>query len=170
MRHSGYVRNFESTLRLLCERGHRVHLAFEGQTKYAQLDPAGIAAQIAASSAGFTYGDAPGRADGWGLLGRELRLGVDYLRYLEPEYDDAPKLRERAERAAPPGLPERAKRRPWNTGVGRRAYVAWQRALNRAIPTDPAIDRFLEGQAPDLVAVTPLIEPGAPQSEYLRSA
>src|SRR5688500_5362000 len=28
MRHSGYVRNFESTLRLLCDRGHHVHLAF----------------------------------------------------------------------------------------------------------------------------------------------
>ena len=28
MRHSGYVWHFESTLRLLCERGHRVHLAF----------------------------------------------------------------------------------------------------------------------------------------------
>ena len=39
MRHSGYVRNFESTLRLLCERGHSVHLAFQGKVKYAQLDP-----------------------------------------------------------------------------------------------------------------------------------
>jgi FkbM family methyltransferase len=170
MRHSGYVRNFESTLRLLGERGHDVHLAFEGRTKYAQLDPAGIAAQMATASARFTYGDAPVRTDGWGLLGRELRLGVDYLRYLGPEYDGAPKLRERAERAAPPGLPEQARRRPWNSRVGRRAYVAWQRALNRVIPTDPAIDRFLEAQAPDVVAVTPLIEPGAPQSEYLRSA
>ena len=170
MRHSGYVRNFESTLRLLCERGHRVHLAFQGQTKYARLDPTGIAAQLATASTGFTYGEAPGRTDGWGLLGRELRLGVDYLRYLGPEYDGAPKLRERAERAAPPGLPERATRRPWNTAAGRRAYMAWQRTLNRAIPTDPAIDAFLREHAPDVVAVTPLIEPGAPQSEYLRSA
>jgi hypothetical protein len=170
MRHSGYVRNFESTLQLLGERGHDVHLAFQGQTKYAQLDPAGIAAQMATASARFTYGDAPTRTDGWGLLGRELRLGVDYLRYLGPEYDRAPKLRERAERAAPPGLPERAKRRPWSGAAGRRAYIAWQRMLNRAIPTDPGIDRFLEAQAPDVIAVTPLIEPGAPQSEYLRSA
>ena len=42
MRHSGYVRNFESTLRLLCERGHQVHVGFQGKTKYAQLDPANV--------------------------------------------------------------------------------------------------------------------------------
>src|ERR1044071_6530805 len=104
MRHSGYVRNFESTLRLLCERGHAVHVAFQGQVKYAQLDPTGIAQQLADAYPTFSHGTLPVRSDGWGLLGRELRLGLDYLRYLEPEYDHAPKLRERAGREAPAWL------------------------------------------------------------------
>ena len=170
MRHAGYVRNFESTLRLLCERGHDVHLAFQGRTKYAALDPAGIAAALAAEYPRFTHGFVPMRSDGWGHLGRELRLGVDVLRYLGPEYDQAPALRQRALRAAPAEMLAQAAQAPWNTGPGRRAYMAWLRAQNRAIPTDPHIDAFLREQRPDVLAVTPLIEPGAPQAEYLRSA
>ena len=166
MRHAGYVRNFESTLRMLCARGHRVHVAFERKVKYAQLDPGDIAAQLAASVPGFSYGDVETRTDGWGLLGRELRLGLDYLRYLGPEYADAPKLRERAAIEAPADVVQRAQR----GAVARRVLSATLRARNRAIPRSPAIDAFLREIQPDVVAVTPLIEPGSPQSEYLRSA
>jgi FkbM family methyltransferase len=170
MRHSGYVRNFESTLRLLCDRGHDVHLAFQGRTKYAALDPEDIAAQLAAEYPRLTHGRVPMRSDGWGQLARELRLGADVLRYLGPEYDEAPALRDRALRAAPPGVLAQSARAPWNTGPGRRAYIAWQRLLDAAIAPDPKIDAFLRERAPDVLAVTPLVDPGAPQSEYLRSA
>src|SRR5688572_27242407 len=104
MRHSGYVRNFESTLRLLCDRGHAVHVAFQGTVKYAQLDPPDTAQQLAAAHPTFSLGMAPRGVEGGGLRGRELRLGLDYLRYLEPEYDQAPKLRERETREAPAWL------------------------------------------------------------------
>ena len=30
MTHPGFTRNFESTLALLAERGHQIHLAFDG--------------------------------------------------------------------------------------------------------------------------------------------
>ena len=80
MRHSGYVRNFESTLRMLCDRGHRVHVAFQGKVKYAALDPIDIAGQLSRQYRNFTHGEIPLRDDGWGLLGREVRLGLDYLR------------------------------------------------------------------------------------------
>jgi FkbM family methyltransferase len=170
MRHSGYVRNFESTLRLLCERGHAVHLAFQGKVKYAQLDPTDIAPQLARTYPAFTHGTMPVRTDGWGRLGRELRLGLDYLRYLEPEYDHAPKLRERAAREAPAWLLARHERGRLRSAAARRATAVWLRAMNGAMPRDPAIENYLRDQGPDVLAVTPLIEPGAPQSEYLRSA
>jgi FkbM family methyltransferase len=170
MRHSGYVRNFESTLRMLCERGHSVHLAFQGKVKYTQLDPTDIAAQLAAAYPSFSYGDITLRSDGWGLLGRELRLGLDYLRYLEPAYDNAPKLRERATREAPASVLERARRGGLRSALARRALAARLRAMNRAIPRDREIDAYLRGMRPDVLAVTPLIEPGSPQAEYLRSA
>lgn len=170
MRHSGYVRNFESTLRMLCDGGHTVHLAFQGKVKYAQLDPTDIARQLSDAYPNFSYGDIRLRSDGWGLLGRELRLGLDYLRYLEPGYDHAPKLRERAAREAPSSLLERARRGGLRAVSGRRTMAAWLRAMNRAIPRDPEIDAYLRELRPDVLAVTPLIEPGSPQAEYLRSA
>jgi len=110
------------------------------------------------------------REDGWGLLGREVRLGLDYLRYLRPEYRHAPKLRERARREAPPAVLARAEAGITGNGVGRAAMSAWLRAVNRAIPRDSAIDHCLRAMAPDVLALTPLIEPGSPQAEYVRSA
>ena len=170
MRHSGYVRNFESTIRLLCERGHEVHLGFHGTTKYRQLDPGDIAAQLDRELPGFTYGDAPLRRDGWGLFGRELRLGLDYLRFLEPAYDDAPRLRERAAVTAPSEILSRTTRGFGRTRPGRRLLAAQLRAMNAAIATDPVLDDYLRQMAPDVLALTPLVEPGSPQAEYLRSA
>ena len=170
MRHSGYVRNFESTLRLLCERGHRVHVAFQGKVKYAQLDPTDIARQLAAECQGFSHGAVTLRGDGWGLVGRELRLGLDYLRYLGPEYREAPKLRERARREAPSALLNGTTAGFRSTTAGRWATAAWLSAMHRAIPADPEVGAFLQKARPDLLVVTPLIEPGAPQAELLRSA
>ena len=170
MRHSGYVRNFESTIRELCARGHEVHVGFHGRTRYAQLDPANIADQLDVALPGFSYGDAPLRRDGWGLLGRELRLGLDYLRYLEPEYDEAPKLRERAAATAPPDILEKSKKGFSSTRPGRRLLASRLRAMNAAIATDPILDGYLREIQPDVLAITPLVEPGSPQSEYVRSA
>jgi FkbM family methyltransferase len=170
MRHSGYVRNFESTLRMLCDRGHRVHVAFQGRVKYAQLDPADIAQRLSEQHSNFSFGEAPMRRDGWGLLGRELRLSLDYLRYLTPEYRDAPKLRERARRDAPESVLTRTEHGVMSTAVGRRLFATWLRAMNRAIPRDPEIDAFITKMRPNVLAVTPLIEPGSPQAEYVRSA
>ena len=169
MRHSGYVRNFESTLRMLCDRGHRVHVAFQN-SRHPLLDPGNTPGGLAESYSNFTYGDIPVRTDGWGLLGRELRLGLDYLRYLRPEYRDAPKLRERGSRYVSPAILARAERGFTSTAVGRRALMAWLRLMDRAIPRDPAIDAYLAKVRPDVLAVTPLIEPGAPQAEFVRSA
>src|SRR6185436_3631474 len=154
MRHSGYVRNFESTLRMLCGRGHRVHVAFQGKVKYAQLDPTDIARQLSEECPGFSYGDVTVRGDGWGLLGRELRLGLDYLRYLGPAYRDAPKLRERASREAPARVLERSRRGFTSGALGRRAMAMSLSAMNRAIPPDPEVGAFLQKVRPDLLVVT----------------
>src|SRR5215510_2897184 len=170
MRHSGYVRNFESTLRMLSERGHVVHLALQGGTKYDQLDPTHIAQQLADRYPAFTYGEAPIRSDGWGLLGRDIRLGRDYLRYLTPEYRQAPKLRARARRDAPPWVARRTERGLLATSVGRAVLSSSLRAMDAAIPTDAAIDAFIRQAKPDILIVTPLIEPGSPQVDYVRSA
>lgn len=98
MRHSGYLRHFESTLRLLCERGHRVHLAYNAAPRDWLAKAPDTAQQLSTQYPNLSCGMAPLREDGWGLLGRRLRLDLDYLRYLTPAYQVAPKLRRRAEK------------------------------------------------------------------------
>jgi len=170
MRHSGYVRNFESTLRLLCDRGHTVLLAFQIGTTHWLLDASDMTSQLADRYPRFSRDVIPVRDDAWGHVARELRLSLDYLRYLGPEYRNAPKLRERAIRGVPPGVLARTRRGLFSTSPGRAALARTCRGLLRALPTDPYIDAFLEVNRPDVLAVTPLIEPGAPQAEYVRSA
>ena len=121
MRHSGYVRNFESTLRLLCDRGHTVVLAFQIGTTHWLLDASDVTSQLADRYPRFAREVIPVRDDAWGHVARELRLSLDYLRYLGPEYRDAPKLRERATRGVPPGVLARTQHGPLSTSPGRAA-------------------------------------------------
>jgi hypothetical protein len=170
MRHSGYVRNFESTLRMLCDRGHEVDLAFQIGGTHWLLDPSDVATQLADTYPRFSRCIIPVRDDAWGYAARELRLGLDYLRYLDPLYRNAPKLRARAEREVPEYVRQHATRGPFSTTAGRAALARMLRTMHRAIPTNARIDVFLEVHRPDVLALTPLIEPGAPQAEYVRSA
>jgi len=166
MRHSGYVRNFESTLRMLCDRGHHVHLAFQTAMRHWLVDATDIPQQLAADYPNFTSSMAPVRHDGWGILGRELRLGLDYLRYLDPRYRQATKLRRRAAENVDPMVLDLAGR-----GAGTRAWLGRTlRLLDRSIPRSEEIDEFIDHHRPDLLLVTPFVERGSPQSDYVRSA
>jgi len=169
MRHSGYVRNFESTLRLLCERGHTVRLSFQ-IASHVLFDARDVGQELADEFPRFSRGVLPARDDTWGIAAQDLRLGLDYLRYLTPEYRNAPKLLSRARREASDAFVEQVERGLYATAAGRTALRSWLRARHRAIPTDPRLDAALEAFGPDVLAVTPLIEPGAPQAEFLRSA
>jgi hypothetical protein len=170
MRHSGYVRNFESTLRMLCDRGHTVELAFQIAGTHWLLDAGDATQTLCRQYPRFSRCTIPVRDDAWGYVARDLRLGLDYLRYLTPAYGNAPKLVERAAREVPHDLLQRTQQSPFRTKPGRALLSSTRRALLRAIPSDPRIDAFLEARRPDVLVITPLIEPGAPQAEYVRSA
>ena len=170
MRHSGYVRNFESTLRMLCDRGHTVELAFQIAGTHWLLDASDTTQELCRQYPQFSRSTIPVRDDAWAHVGREIRMGLDYLRYLTPAYRNAPKLVERAAREVSPDLRQRSQRGIFRTSIGRALLVGTMRASLRAIPSDASIDTFLDARRPDVLVVTPLIEPGAPQAEYVRSA
>jgi hypothetical protein len=52
----------------------------------------------------------------------------------------------------------------------RRPVAGIVRRIERAVPEDPAIRAYLETQRPDIVLLTPLIDLGSSQIEYLRAA
>jgi hypothetical protein len=168
MRTTVYVRNFEWALRLLAERGHHVHVAAE---VHPVLDPTNLMGRLCREYPQITHSvPPPTRATRWSKLGFDLRRAVDYLRYLRPEFENAPKLRRRAEHKAPAFVRWALKLPAANTPGGRQLLARALGACDRLLPRDPQIDAFVRACRPNLVLVTPLVEPGSPQSEFVRSA
>ena len=169
-RHYTYFRNFDSVLRELAARGHQIHLAVE------RGDPEGLGGiklveALAAAYPNITYGEAPGRADDrWTWTAGRLRLGIDYLRYQDPLFDGAPKLRERSRDRTPGAFVALGPRMRRAGGWARGAVSRLVRRLEAAVPEDPAIHEFIAAQRPDLVLITPLINLGSAQIDYLRAA
>ena len=169
MSHPGGARNFESTLRGLAERGHTVHLAFDRTEKRNLRGLTDLADSLVAEHESLTSAKAPRppkeEEDAW--LGCWLRKSLDYMRYLDPEFADAPKLRRRAESWVSGRISKRYESAPL---LGRRAMRSSFRMTERSLPPSPTVENFLRKQAPDAVLVTPLLEPGSLQAEYLRVA
>jgi hypothetical protein len=161
--HFGFLRNFHSTLRLLAERGHRVHLVgdrrdqTDGQRMVEDLQrdyPAAFTSEILPIPKQWL----------WYGLGTALRTTLDYWRYLRPEYRDAVSLRERARQQAPAPA-------AWLGRVpGRHAMGRVIRAAERSLPVRPEVLRVLDRERPDVVMVTPLLYFGSQQSDYVRAA
>ena len=173
MRHPAAVRSLTSVLRLLDERGHRVHLAFGGVKPEAHK----VLQRLADEMQHLTFGSLPARSSpgwskdaiGWTALARRLRVDSDYLRYLEPSYKQAPALRARAEENAGPVV--RRLGRAAHT-LGPRAVHGLKRALEfaeRSLEPPPHVVRFLEDFEPDVVVVTHLARDSV-QADYVRAA
>jgi hypothetical protein len=138
-------------LRLLHERGHEIHLAarrVKSGHSHNELQA------LADECERITYTKLP--SGGGSKLAREVRLALDYRRYLEPRYRDSPKLRARAEKAAPPRLA--------------RVPGSLLRAVERSLPPPEAVLGYVRKEQPDVVLVTPLIDLGSRQADWLRGA
>ena len=164
----GFLRNFEPALRLLAERGHQVHLVADRQ------DSVGGMRTVEALERDYprqvTHAYASRGSSPWHPLASALRLTLDYWRYLDPRFDNAPSLRARAERQAP----ALAVRLPhWPIVGSPTAMRLWRRAvawLERAMPPADGARRLLRDQQPDLLLLTPLLYFGSTQVDYVRAA
>jgi hypothetical protein len=167
-RHPTYFRNYDSVLRELARRGHRIHLAVEKEDKFGGRRAVDA---LTGEFANITCGPTPGRrADTWSGVARRLRLGLDYLRYLDSCYAAAPLLRVRS-RARTPRLLIALADPPLVRGPRwRRAFGRWLQRLDAAVPPPASIVDFIREQAPDAVLITPLVDLGSQQIDYLRAA
>ena len=162
-RHFTYFRNFESVVAAMAERGHRVHLAADREEALGGRE---LVDRLAARfPAQVTVGFTPIRE--WGRYRRlsgALRLGLDYLRYSDERYETTPRIRERAYERTPNFVLALA-RLPFRGLVTR----ALER-LEQAVPRQQGVDEFLTELNPDVLLITPLIELGSPQLDYVRAA
>lgn len=185
MSRPGHVRNYEETLRILAARGHRVHLAFSSMRRKRNEPPDLPQAEaLAADCPTITFGQAPERErDGWDHVAAGIRVLGDFARFLHPRYREAKLLRARAARRLVRGG---GKRQNGFMVTLRRAVVrflslfhcapiaggieALCRRGEHAVRSSLDIQRFLEAERADLVLVTPGVEIGSSQVEYLKAA
>ena len=161
-RHFTYYRNFDSVIEALAERGHEVHLAADREEALGGSD---LVRRLAAKHPRVTVGYTPIRD--WGRYRRvaaALRLGLDYLRYSDPRFAAMPKIRQRAYDRTPVFVLALA-RLPW-----RGLLMKMLALLEEAVPRQKGVDDFIIEHKPDVILITPLVELGSPQIDYLRAA
>ena len=159
----GFLRNFQSTIRLLAERGHEIHLLAE---RTDTVDGQKIAEALVAEYPSITSGFLPsGRHRLWYALGTGVRASLDYWRYLDRRWDDAPKLRGRAATLAPAFARLVA---GWPMCVG--ALQSLFRAIDRALPPSPGVVEVFERVKPDILLLTPLLYFRSHQVDHVRCA
>jgi hypothetical protein len=169
--HAGYLRNFESVLELLAARGHAVHLGLDRRPK--MPTDGDMLAHLTREHASITSAGTPLRRlakQDRAMMGAiALRRGLDYLHYLDNAFDDAPKLRARAAAKAPPLVRILAT----SVAAGPTARTWLRRAvaaIHRSAAPHPVVLSYLREHKPDVLVVTPLVEFGSPQLEYIRGA
>jgi hypothetical protein len=167
-RHFTYFRNYDGALRELAARGHHLHLAVERRES---LGGQAAMQALAREWPAITLGEVPERrADTWSGVSRRLRLGLDYLRFLDPWYDAAPLRRVRARERTPRLLIALADPPAIGGERWRRVYGRFLHRLDAAVPPPDTIVRFIAGRQPDAVLVTPLVDLGSQQIDYVRAA
>lgn len=170
VQHLGSFLVYEPVIRELAARGHQVHLAV---SRAESLGWDKALEHVLADHPQITWSwlsPSPSSSAFWFELAKTIRLWADYLRYFDPSYAAAPKLRARAEERVPPRLVRLSQRPMFRDPRNRRRLLAALRALERALPTVAEIRQQLRDYKPDVVLITPLVYLGSWQFEVLRAA
>jgi hypothetical protein len=171
--HLGFLRNFESTLALLAERGHQIHLVTDRRPRGGEVvDGTPIYERLSANAPGAFSWEAlpPSKQDPWYGFSTGVREGLNYWRYLSPAFDDAPMLRARGRAQAPPAVVRLGDLPLLRSRAGMALLTSTFRRLERAIPVRDDVRVVFERWKPDVLLVTPLLYFGSKQVDYVRQA
>jgi hypothetical protein len=172
LRHAGYLRTFESTLRLLAERGHEIVLALGSAGRPSHATAERRLGELEEELSGLTVEPGIERipaAKKDDRIARELRNWLDYMRYFDEAFERSPVLRERAARSLGPRAIEvidAAAEHPATLRALRASVAAFEARL----PISESVVRYVAARAPDAVIVSPLMQKSTPQTAYLRAA
>ncbi len=181
MRNVGHLRNFEWVIRSLAGKGHSIRLLFDHEKKAddrmqessdraAQAHLEVLVADHPNIRHRLTNGTYTKPKSILSISARRLRMMQDYIRYLDPEFAEAHKLRERAALFVRPGVRrviDAIGRRRWSRTV----MVKFLSMLDALIPPRADVKDLLRRKLKaDLVMVTPLFGHGSAQVEYFKAA
>ena len=167
MRHLGSLRMYESVLLHLAAAGHNIRILSNRRDSIGSgIDPERLLSDV--PQIRWSWEEASPSA--WSELAAAVRIWLDYLRYFEPTYADAPRLRMRVGERVPAILRRVTSWRLFRIESCRRALVGFLRSVERALPWQPEMDAVMREYQPDLVVVTPMLDLGSRQIDVLRSA
>jgi hypothetical protein len=166
--HFGFLRNFQSTIRLLAERGHELHLLAERRDA---IDGQKMADLLVADHPSITFEFLPSsRHRIWYALATGVRASLDYWRYLDARWDSAPKLRARAAEQAPMFATAIATFPILRTRPGLKALRRLFHAIDRVLPPPDEIAEVFRRIDPDVLLLTPLLYFRSHQVDHVRCA
>jgi hypothetical protein len=170
LKQRNYLTTFSGVVAALASRGHAVRLAWPDED-------VSLPEELSSPCISVDLWE-PKRGDEWGPVVGTVRRAADYLRYLEPNYAAAIKLRARAFEKLVHSLSkgERVPDAGWSEmGLGlsseeRDRLLTVTRLMEQAIPSDAKHAAFIESDRPDVVLVSPLIDLGSAQTDVIKSA
>ena len=165
----GFLRNFEPAVRLLAQHGHDIHLVAERKDNVGGIKTLELLERDCPQRIRHSYARLQ-RGAFWQPLATQLRLTLDYWRYLDSRFDESPSLRARGASQAPAIASTLATAPILRSPAGRAFMRQIVRGLERAVPPNEAVAAFLRKEQPDLLLVTPLLYFGSQQVEYVRAA
>src|SRR5688500_12456054 len=162
----GYLRMYATTLLALAGRGHDVLLSYDRPPK-SDRD----ADSLAAAPPNLRFvSPVPEHGGAWRQPLTELGVTIDYIRFLSRR-EGTSYLRSRMDRYVPPRFQGLKRVGSWPHRLVSSLFKA-SRLVERAVPADPALIRFLDDLAPNALVVSPLVlrGPGGAQQTHLVTA
>jgi hypothetical protein len=157
--------SFQSVVAELGRRGHEVTIAIHSERETGWRDR--LLAEIAAPHVTIERAVAPA-PDRWLELAADVRSALDLFLFLGPRFNET--YRARAWRRAPRPASALARTRLCSSPGARRLVSSGLTLAERALPTNPEIERFLADRRPDVVLFTPYLGLRSMQPEFLRAA
>jgi hypothetical protein len=161
------LRNFESVVRLLGERGHEtrlvLHSARHAEGTDALLER--LLAEVPGLSLEHVEHDTQRGRLGFGA---DVRASLDLLHFLDDRFNET--YRERSFRRAPRVMQRFARSRAARVRLVRAVLALLLKTVDRTLPVAPAVRRHLASLGADVLLLTPYIGLRTIQPEYLRAA
>jgi hypothetical protein len=162
----GYLRMYATTVLAMAGRGHEVLLAYDKPAK-GERDTDVLAS---APQNLRVVGGVPAHGGTWRQSLIDLGCAIDYVRFLSRREGTA-YLRGRMDRYVPERFRALRHAGTWPDWFVR-ALFKLSRLVERAVPVDPALVRYLEDIAPQALVISPLVlrGPGGSQQTQLVKA
>ena len=145
------LRYFQSTLELLVERGHKVHLRLEERRGASERQ--WLARMARADNFTFDIVKAIKR-EPWQLRRQSVQAGMEYLHFLAPSFQGRTRYMTRAMRRSPSPVLRRLTELPLiRTARGLRCLYATLAVVDRGLPASALAAQHLRKRRPDVVVL-----------------